>query len=102
MDDALLDENEIRISPSINEPDPDDLEEDHNLRDPRFLKTNLLFGTILNIQIQVPTILGDFHNDHDDHHLHGHRHHPLLGVHTHWIRHHPLLEEKPFACQSFD
>ena len=38
MDDALLEENEIRISPSMNE-DLDDLEEDHNLRDPRFLTT---------------------------------------------------------------
>ena len=38
MDDALLEENEIRISPSMNE-DMEDLEEDHNLRDPRFLTT---------------------------------------------------------------
>ena len=37
MDEALPEENEIRISPSIND-DTEDLEEAHdNLRDPRFL-----------------------------------------------------------------
>ena len=36
VDDALHKENEIRISPSVNE-DRDDMEETHNLRDPRFL-----------------------------------------------------------------
>ena len=36
MDDALHEGNEIRISPSVNE-DTEDMEEAHNLRDPRFL-----------------------------------------------------------------
>ena len=36
VDDVLHKENEIRISPSVNE-DRDDMEETHNLRDPRFL-----------------------------------------------------------------
>ena len=36
VDDALHKENEIRISPSVNE-DRGDMEETHNLRDPRFL-----------------------------------------------------------------
>lgn len=39
MDEALPEENEIRISPSIND-DTEDLEEAHdNLRDPRFPTT---------------------------------------------------------------
>ena len=38
MEDALHEENEIRISPSVNE-HTEDLEEGHNLRDPRFLTT---------------------------------------------------------------
>ena len=97
MDDALLEENEIRISPSMNE-DLDDLEEDHNLRDPRFLTTCYLVSKIF---FQVPIILGDFHNDHDDHHLHGHRHHPLLGVHPLWLRNLPLLTStQPKCCQN--
>ena len=38
IDDEQRHENEIRISPSVNE-DTEDLEETHNLRDPRFLTT---------------------------------------------------------------
>ena len=94
-EDVLDEETEIRISPSMNQ----DIEDSHNLRDPRFLKTNN--PKILHLSnLQIPTILGNFHNDHNDNEVHSHLNPLLLGVHPDWLRHQHLLEN--FPLPSFD